>query len=63
MVTVISDSGYSITAVFLILLKNTSIFKTILGTFLVVQCLRVCALNAGSLGSIPGQGTRPEHCS
>ena len=30
----------------------------ILGTSLVVQWLRLCALNAGGLGSIPGQGTR-----
>ena len=28
-------------------------------TSLVVQWLRLCAPNAGSLGSIPGQGTRP----
>ena len=27
-------------------------------TFLVVQWLRLCAFNAGVLGSIPGQGTR-----
>ena len=32
--------------------------KTPQGTSLVVQWLRLCALNAGSLGSIPGQGTR-----
>ena len=29
-----------------------------LGTFLVVQWLRLCAPNAGRWGSIPGQGTR-----
>ena len=28
------------------------------GTSLVVQWLRLCALNAGDSGSIPGQGTR-----
>ena len=28
------------------------------GTSLVVQWLRLCAPNAGGLGSIPGQGTR-----
>ena len=37
--------------------SNVSI-KTPQGTSLVVQWLRLCALNAGSLGSIPGQGTR-----
>ena len=30
-----------------------------LGTSLVVQWLRLCAPNAGGLGSIPGRGTRP----
>ena len=29
------------------------------GPSLVVQHLRVCASNAGGLGSIPGRGTRP----
>ena len=29
------------------------------GTSLVVQWLRLCAPNAGGLGSIPGRGTRP----
>ena len=28
-------------------------------TSLVVQCLRLHTFNAGGLGSIPGQGTRP----
>ena len=28
------------------------------GTSLVVQCLGLCAPNAGGLGLIPGQGTR-----
>ena len=28
-----------------------------LGTFLMIQWLRLCALNTGDLGSIPGQGT------
>ena len=28
------------------------------GTSLVGQWLRLCALNAGGLGSVPGQGTR-----
>ena len=31
---------------------------TILGTFLVVLWLRLCAPNAGGLGSTPDQGTR-----
>ena len=30
----------------------------ILGTFLVAQWLRLCTPKAGSLGSVPGQGTR-----
>ena len=30
----------------------------VLRTSLVVQWLRLCALNAGGLGLIPGQGTR-----
>ena len=30
-----------------------------MGTFLVVHWLRLCIPNAGSLGSIPGQGTIP----
>ena len=29
-----------------------------LGTSLVVQWLRLCTPTAGSLGSVPGQGTR-----
>lgn len=28
------------------------------GTSLMVQCLRLCTLNAGGMGSIPGQGNR-----
>ena len=32
--------------------------KTTEGISLVVQWLRLCAPNAGGLGSIPGQGTR-----
>ena len=41
-------------------LSSDSIFlkKQVLGTSLVVQWGRLCALNAGGLGSIPGQGTR-----
>ena len=31
---------------------------TVCGTSLVVQWLRLCAPSAGTLGSIPGQGTR-----
>ena len=31
--------------------------------FLVVQWLRLCALNGEGLGSIPGQGTRPVHAA
>ena len=34
------------------------VFKTLGGTSLVVQWLRLRAPNAGGLGSIPGQGTR-----
>ena len=30
--------------------------KYILGTFLMIQWLRLCALNVGDLGSISGQG-------
>ena len=30
------------------------------GTYMVVQWLRLCAPNAGCLGSIPGQGTRSQ---
>ena len=33
--------------------------KKICRDSLVVQWLRLCAPNAGSLGSIPSQGTRP----
>ena len=29
--------------------------------FLVAQCLRLCASNAGGVGSIPGQGTETLH--
>ena len=32
--------------------------ENILGTFLVVQWLRLCISNAGRLGSIPSQETR-----
>ena len=32
--------------------------RGMIGTPLVVQWLRLCAPNAGVLGSIPGQGTR-----
>ena len=35
-----------------------SIENDVLGTSLVVQWLRLRTLNSGSLGSIPGQGTR-----
>ena len=45
--------------------NNLSIFKLdfqvrnkILGTSLVVQCIRLCAPNAGGPGLIPGWGTR-----
>ena len=33
-------------------------FKSGVGTSLVAQWIRLCAANAGGLGSIPGQGTR-----
>ena len=33
------------------------------GTGLMVQRLRLCAPNAGGLGSIPGQGTRIPHAA
>ena len=36
----------------------TKILNEWTGTSLVVQWLRLCALNAGGPGSIPGQGTR-----
>ena len=32
--------------------------KNLLGTFLMVQWLRLCPSNAGGPGSIPSQGTR-----
>ena len=38
--------------------KILKLLKIILGTFLVVQWLRLLAPNAGGLGSTPGQGTR-----
>ena len=31
-------------------------FRLVVGTSLVVQWLRICGSNAGSMGSIPGQG-------
>ena len=34
-----------------------------IGTFLVVQWLRLCVPNAGALGSIPGQGLDPTCCN
>ena len=34
-----------------------------LGTSLVAQWMRLCAPNAGSQGSIPGQGTRSHMCA
>ena len=37
---------------------NKGLLKTCDGTSLVAQWLRLCAPNAGDLGSIPGQGTR-----
>ena len=37
--------------------------KNHLGTFLVVQWLRLCASNAGSTGSIPHQGTKIPYAS
>ena len=33
----------------------------VIGTSLVVQWLRLCASSAGSMGSIPGQGTKIPH--
>ena len=36
-------------------------FNTMSGTSLVVQWLRLHALNAGGPGSIPGQGTKIPH--
>ena len=36
----------------------TSLLKDMIGTSLVVQWLRLCPLNAGGLGAIPGEGTR-----
>ena len=38
--------------------QYTELYKKALETSLVVQWLRLCGTNAGSLGSIPGQGTR-----
>ena len=42
--------------------KNQSILlhqKVLVGTFMMVQRLRLHVPKAGDLGSIPGQGTRP----
>ena len=39
--------------------KGATFEGRLLGTCLVVQWLRLCAPNAGGLGSIPGRGTRP----
>ena len=38
--------------------EYTELHKKALGICLVIQWLRFCGPNAGSLGSIPGQGTR-----
>ena len=38
---------------------NKAVIKNpVKGTCLEVQCIRLCTLNAGDPGSIPGQGTR-----
>ena len=39
-------------------LCDLSLLKPVVGTSLVIQWLKLCAPNLGSLGSIPGQGTR-----
>ena len=46
------DSDYMSRALYTALLKPHQ------GISLIVQWLRLCATNAGGLGSIPGQGTR-----
>ena len=38
--------------------RLTDIEKKLIGTFLMVEELRICTPNAGGLGSIPGLGTR-----
>ena len=35
----------------------------LIGTSLVAQWLRLCASNAGGVGSIPGQGTKTPHAT
>ena len=37
-------------------LLSDCVFRLVVGTSLVVQWLRICGSNAGSMGSIPGQG-------
>ena len=37
---------------------GTLVLKSYMGTFLVVQWIRLCTLNAGGPGSIPSQGAR-----
>ena len=37
--------------------------NTVVGTSLVVQWLRLCAPNAGGVGSIPGKGTKIPHAT
>ena len=39
--------------------QYTELYKKALETSLVVQWLRLCGTNAGSLGSIPGSGRSP----
>ena len=43
----------------IISLPDTEFKKLVIGTSMVAQWLRLCVANAGGLGSIPDQGTRP----
>ena len=41
--------------------ENLMVNTQILGTSLVVQCLRLCASNAWGTASVPGLGTKIPH--
>ena len=46
-----------------LLIRDAAVIKTdkLLGSFLAVQCLGLCASTAGGMGSIPGQETNILH--
>ena len=47
----------------MLLIRDAAVIKTdkLLGSFLAVQCLGLCASTAGGMGSIPGQETNILH--